>query len=203
MTETAKQMKASNWNVGYLQDFNESSWEPSTHSQFVGTQNTSRYPGKPIGNYSDFQNFTGNYKTNYETETKDRLGKESSALSCGFVKPQPAFDRVSACKTNIDFGNSAPSNPYETSYGSALTHPCKSMYGECRHQSAMRLQGSRKDLGYNFRGVAFGDSRVAPKQVGDKKCFDRPPPRDPTNKVYNLVTGKYQKQQFAPSIINT
>mmetsp|Transcript_599 Transcript_599/g.1100 ORF Transcript_599/g.1100 Transcript_599/m.1100 type:complete len:197 (-) Transcript_599:1661-2251(-) len=188
MTATGQTMKASHWSFG--SDDKCDPWSTSTDSFYRGQQNTSC--ARPVPQHDSYIPPTG--KLSYQSESMQELSYHHSTLASDYEHRQAAYDRISASKTNYDLAAGdtiSARSRFQTSTSFGLQQPGAHYFGESRGNANVQLNQMRKDLGYNFQGVAFTGRTVPKRHVGDKKCFDRPPPVDPPGQKFNIVTGKY------------
>lgn len=198
VTETALAMRQSSWSLGGSASGSLAS-ESHESAQYRGAQNSSR--ALPVRVADSIARLgCSNQLEEKESESRAAFDPARSVLSSDHRAREPAFDRISACKTNYDLSNGAAlsvRSQYGTSAARGLQAPGAAYFGRQRSEAAAR-QHSRSDLGYNFAGVAFDGRHVPAPQVGDKKCFDRPPARDPPGLAYNIVDGRMQPTTLLP-----
>ena len=192
-------MNASNWGIGSCTQENQTSrmWRSVNELSYEHPPRNfvPARPSRPkgAGNASNKHAFNVNAKVrddHYMSETKRYFDASSSSLNDSYVAEMPAFDRISACKTNYHLGNPNRETKYETS---SMSQNAPSKLGP------QPTFPARSDLGYNYFGVTFDGKRtVENHRGGAKTCYDKPPPRPKPGYEHDIILAREKVKRTAP-----
>ena len=165
------EMKATNWKLGYLPGYSDSTWSSAASEQFTGAQNSQRTRAiKPRPSADGLH-----ARTKLSEEDRDGMFRtesmgynaQHSTLSTTYERRAPVCDRLNASKTNYSLAHGDGSDGFTPTTAAVYVDPGR-------------------------------EALSAPRR--EKKNFDRPAPRDPAGFAFNIVTGKLARKLYKVKI---
>ena len=131
--------------------------------------------------------------SHYVSRSKETICAASSVSSAAYSREGPAFDRLSACRTNYELGNGTYKREFKTQTMRSTPDPSSVPPAKQPHFKP------RQDLGYNNAGVAFDGRTVPTRTPGYKVMLDRPAKEPRAGCTYNIVRGREEPTKRAPA----